>query len=269
MPTQPPIPKPTSSIENHGKAPEYAIWDVENPQSVINLVPESVYSIFMEAKNQFPKLFGLDEKELANSLGKADLKPSATERRLRAAFWLEYDSAIANHRKININAVYGNVCTYEIFYSLYRRAPSRVAWLLCPPTKYQVLVESSLALGLEAMDEILELPIIDAKGRVNVKLGELKAKITAMLDQRVKGGITQRLEQKTLNLNVHGTQKQIAAMDVDEMEKRIRELERKEKKVLHIEHNEDVVDAESVPIEAESVPIEAIVVPIGAKRGEA
>jgi hypothetical protein len=246
------IPRPPVTSTVRPKPPEYAIWDQNNPHAVINLVPEVVCRLFLEAKEKFPKLFSMEEKELQKSLSNANLAPSATERRLRAAFWLEYESAVTNERKMNINAVYGAVCTYDIFVGMYTRAPSRVAWLLCPPTQYQTMVESLLYLGLDQLEKILELPIIDPedpKRKVNIKLGELQAKIVAMLDMRARGGITQRIEQKSLNINVGSASKEIAGMTADELNRRIKELEKKEKKVMHLEHQDDVVEAELVPVE--------------------
>lgn len=248
MPTIKPIPRSPNPERTPYKPPEFAVWDQTNPHAVVNLLPEVVSTLFVEAKNKYPKLFSMEEKELHKALSNSGTPPSPTERRLRSAFWLEYEAAVANERKMNTNAVYGMVCTYDVFVGLYTRSPSRVAWLLCPPTNYQTMVESLLYLGMEQLEKVLELPIVDAKGKVNVKLGELQAKIVTMLDMRAKGGITQRVEQKSLHLNVSTTQKELAQMSVADMEKRIKELEKKEKKILHIE-NSEVVDAELVPIE--------------------
>jgi hypothetical protein len=231
------------------------IWSRADDRSLINLVPEAVAQSLVESTQAEPELFHMDERTLLLALRQKDIPPTPTDNRLRLSFWNEYERAQANQEKMNITTVFAGICTRAYFYGRYLKRPEKAAWLVCPPASYEVVAKEALTFGLEQLREILSLPIKDAQGRVNVKLGELQAKIVAMLDQRLKGGITQTI--KSMNLNVSTTDSQVAkaAMQgsMEDIESRIRELESRERRALHLteEKKNDGTDA----IEVESTPV--------------
>ena len=192
-------------------------------------VPPEVSKRIDEAKHLKPELFDMDERELFKTLKANGKMPTATDSRIRIKFWMEYDRACAEGESINISNVYNGVCVREYFYGRYLRMPEKVAWLLSPPAQYQIKVEEALAYGMDQLRDILEMENLDAKGRPNIKLLELKAKITDMLDKRKHGMHVQKVENKTMALHINTSDKTVAkaAMlnSMEAIEKRIQELE--------------------------------------------
>jgi hypothetical protein len=190
----------------------------------------------LAALRERPDLFGLDERELSSKLRSENRGISATDNRLRLKFWDEYERAHREDVGMTMYQVFGGICTAEFFYDSYGKRPEKIAWLLCPPTSYMVKMEEALAFGLEQLRDMLELPNTDSKGRLNLKLMELKAKIVEMVDRRVKGAVVQRVEQKNMNLHISTTESQVHKMgmssSMDSINKRIKELEKKDRQAL-------------------------------------
>ena len=228
-------PDPTAlSIRNAaGEEIPLEIWDINNPASVINLLPPSVRALLTNAKEKVPHLLDMDERVLWKELRSQDKSPSVSDSRLRMKFWNEYERAAALGERMNLPNIYLGVCSPDYFQNRYILMPEKVAWMLCPPASYVVKMEEALAYGVEQLRDILELPLVDAKGRPDMKLAELKAKIVAMLDIRVKGAIVQKVENKTTSLNINTTDKQVAkAMlfnSMEDIERRMKELDKKDR----------------------------------------
>jgi hypothetical protein len=202
------------------------------------LVPRAVQDAFLMAAEKRPDLMGLDERTLFRILRGDAMSPTPTDNRIRLNFWREYDMAQTNGRKINVDAIHAGICHKTFFYNNYLTSPTRVAWLLCMPASYDTMMEEMLQFGVEQLRDILELPNTDAGGKLNLKLLELKAKIVALVDQRQKGGIIQRVEQKSMNLLVATTDKGVAqAMTentMEALEKKMKELEARERRALNL-----------------------------------
>lgn len=235
------------------------LWSRADERALINLVPGSLGEALLAASQSHPELFQMDERTLYKSLRDLNMQPTPTDNRLRLAFWNEYDRAQATHRPMEMVSVFAGVCHKSYFFGRYITRPEKLAWLVCPPASYEVVATEALSYGLEQMREILSLPIKDAQGRVNVKLGELQAKIVVMLDQRLKGGFTQRLESKSMQLNISTSDSQVAKAaaqgSMEEIERRIKELEKRERKALHLTEGASDVGGKDAPIEVESHPV--------------
>lgn len=206
-----------------------SLLDKANTRSVVNIVPGRVRTAIEEAYFECEELFKMDERDLFKHLRSLEKTPSPTDNRLRLKFWVEYDRVQASgEAKMNMTAVLASVCHQEYFFGKYLGQPHKVAWLLCPPTGYMVKAEEALEFGLEQLRDILEQPHIVA-GKVDTKLGELKAKIVGMLDTRVKGAPIQ----KNLNLNVstsnEAVAKAAAAETMETLDRRLKELQNRER----------------------------------------
>lgn len=224
------------------------IWNTENPRSVVNLVPEALRLKFEEAFAREPRFFGLDEFGLAKLLRQESLRPTPTDNRIRLKFWHEYDLVQGEERnKMNISAVLAGVCSRPYFEAYYALQPSKVAWLLTPPASYSAVAEEALAFGMEQLREILEMDNRDDRGKLNVKLMELKAKIVAMLDLRVKGAPVQ----KTIGLQLHAPASAVAQITesnaMEQIEARMKELESRERRAQNLPapHGDSSGDAEA------------------------
>lgn len=206
---------------------EVSALDNQNERSAVRLVPERIGKNILDAVFEKPEYFDKDERELHKYLRSLEMTPTPTDNRLRLKFWMEYDRAQAHGLKaMNMNNVFASVCTKEYFYTHYMTKPQKVGWLMCPPTGYMVKAEEALEFGLEQLRDILDQPHM-VGGRVDTKLGELKAKIVMMLDTRVKGAPVQR----NMNLHVSTSDTQVAkaavASTAEDLMRELKELERR------------------------------------------
>jgi hypothetical protein len=217
---------------------EIDLWDRTNERAVLNLVPGQVQQAFINASQREPEIFGIDERDLFKRLRSTGRTPSPTDNRLRMAFWYEYDQAQLTLKPMEMKRVYAGVCSDAYFYQRYLGVPHRVAWMLTPVTDYVTKTKEALDFGLDRIREILEREPVNHKGQFDSRLAELQVKITWMLEQRVKGAVVQRAEVKTMGLNIHTTDKQVGqAMienSMESMEKRLKELEREERKAMSL-----------------------------------
>lgn len=226
---------------------EIVIWDEMNSRSLVNMLPEH---ISREARNVYfehPEYFGLSERELAKVIReKKDLRPCATVNRIRLKMWEEYDRAQMTNTDMDLVRVYGAICAKETFASLMKVAYN-IAWILCPPTDYLVMMEESLLFGIEQIRDILDLEIV-AHGQVNARLAELKVKIVMMLDERVKGAVTKhlRIDQNTQSLNITATNNQVQALVEQHSEEELQKILEKIKKREIKKEKLATIDAEIV-----------------------
>lgn len=178
---------------------EIVLAEKENPRALTNMLPPVFARWIEEHLHTSPELFDKDEqtlyKYLLKEIGK---QPTATDNRLRLKFWFEFDRAMSQglDKMLVVNIIAG-VCSKELFYDKYLKSPSKVAWLLCPPTGYIIKAEEALEFGLEQLRDILDQPHVVA-GKFDARLADLKIKIVAMLDTRVKGAPVQR----SVNVNL-------------------------------------------------------------------
>lgn len=210
------------------------LWERSEPRAMINLVPPALQQAFMTAAMGASDLFCGDERTLLKKLRESERTPTPTDNRLRLAFWMEYDRAQSLMKNMRVDNIFAGICTRNYFYGNYLANPAKVAWLLMPPTSYVVKMEETLDFGLDQLRDILEIP----HGTSNVKLMELKAKIVAMVDLRVKGAVPLKIDQRNMNINVATTAEQVSKIAMGgtmaELDVRLKELERRERKALNL-----------------------------------
>lgn len=228
-------------------------WDSDDPRALVNLLPDPIVRAVENARYARPTLFTMDEFTLYTTLGSEKCRPTPSDNRLRLKFWDEYDRAQATGTKINISNVVRGVVMPEYFTQTFLDRPEKIAWLMCPPASYIVKMEEALAFGIEQLRDILQLPHVNpTTSKVDTKLAELKAKIVAMMDLRVKGAIPQKIEQRNMNLNVNMKEETVMSHMVErsqaEIDEKIRELEKRDmrraKKALEEAKDVIVVDPE-------------------------
>jgi hypothetical protein len=115
-----------------------------------------------------------------------------------------------------------------------------MAWLLTVPTGYIIKAEESLEFGLEQLRDILEVPHM--RGMVvDTKLGELKLKIVAMLDTRVKGAPITKTMNLHANVSTEAVQKIATASTEADLMRQLKELERMNRKAQNLPLTEEDV----------------------------
>lgn len=216
----------------------FNLWDESNPRSLINLVGQKTGDYIRQAYAKAPELFGIDERDLRKRLRLMECHITPTDNRLRLAFWQEYDYAQANLKPFRITAVCHGIMNHGYFTDKYLSSATRVAWLLCPPASYESLTTEALQYGMEILRDILEEPNTHPNGQLNMKLLEIKLKIVAMIDLRLKGLPTQKIEQRTIGFSIHDSMRGAASASMDntmvDLEKRMKELEIRERRALNM-----------------------------------
>ena len=214
-----------------------ALWDESDSRSLINVVKNRIREAILEAYKKRPDLFSMDERTLTRTLKEEGYPPTDTDRQLRCSFWNEYDRAQDDNRMMDSGALYRGICLEQYLYEYLKHA-RKVAWLVCYPSNREALLDDGHRIGLQRMLEILEVPLFDSKGAFNSKVAELQAKVFLMLDQRKHGAFTQKVENRSLNLNLSATEKSIGKFSelnsMEEIEKRLADLRKRDRKAIEI-----------------------------------
>lgn len=223
-----------------------SIWEDDNPNAMLNKVRQDKFKIrATEARIKSSELFGMSEAELLQTLRKRCQDPDPRDHQIRIKLWMEYENSIATGKPMRLEYAYGAFMEVNYFYEKYLTAPQIVAWLLCPPTAYNVKIEEALHAGINQMRELLSLPITRPDGSFNAKIAELQIKVYALLDSRVHGSFKQTIESKsvTMNLSEQSKTKELSMEEIDQRLSKLMESEGRRLKKL------DAIAAESPAIE--------------------
>lgn len=214
--------------------PVNPLKDESNPTSVINLVPTVVAARIKAIPDD---VFDLEFDELAE-LAKA----GENERKMRVAFWLEYERAIRTASPILVANVYKGVCNQSNFYNRFIVNSYRLAYILTPPEDYSVKMEEMLLLAMNEERKILETPIKqvrtilkDGKEKtfdyVDSSLAMVKHKIRESIQNRLQGMPVHRSMQITHTSHSSGSgMNSIQALALDFDKKDLTKMSDKELK---------------------------------------
>ncbi len=198
--------------------------DSDNPRHVLNLVPDAV----RRSMERIPAEYLLmDEVELESHAPRQ--KWTLVDRRLRTAFWIEYARAQDAGTGMQMTLVYSGTCSRPYFYNTILESKSKLAYIMSPPTNYALAMEEALNFGVMRLREILDFPLYttdkDGIERPDAKVADVILKTVALIDQRVKGAVIQRIEQKNLNVHMGAkTAKDQDVISVDEIDRKLAEL---------------------------------------------
>jgi len=224
--------------------------DPDNPYSLLNLATSEI----IQALDKLPtKYYRYSEHELVEIA-----KPSVEIARLRLNFWDEYMRAVDQQRKMNVLSITTGVCSAIYFYDIAIKKESWLAYITTPPPDYSLALREMLELGWSKLRKVLEFPItvqaslkyseVDketGKTSMHTKvvevpntrlISEMRA-IVQMLDQRVKGAITQKMqiEQKNMNINVPGDNVFLADASMAQLEAMERKIDRMKAGMYEVE----------------------------------
>lgn len=206
--------------------PELEVLSESDPKSLVNLLPASIGNYLKLVPDE---LWLKTDSQLFK-----DGKCNEYDSLLRHAFWIEYDRAIRAGQKMNATNIFAGIVNKSYFFKEICTNTSRLAFLATPPTDYNTRLEELLTQGLQQYREILMLPNLDDKGRVDGRLIAVKQRIIEDVANRRRGGIINRMEVQSKNLNVnveHNTQKP-KEQTVEEMEAELARLEAQKQHLL-------------------------------------
>ncbi len=184
---------------------EMTIFDETNATAVYNLVGDEVKDLIKAVPME---AWDMSIFELANKS-----KIGIEEKKLRVAFWLEYERAMRQKSTININHVTKGIVTGRGLAKKILADPYKLAYIMTPPEDYKVKLEEMLVLAMDEERKILELPIervtlqVDKNGdavetrKIDTSLATLKHKIRESLQNRAHGAVAQNIKQVSINKN--------------------------------------------------------------------
>lgn len=179
------------------------LFNPEIPTSLAAVLPKKLSGhLLREITKDFDMLPLLTREEDLREyiMTKYSYKTPVTDERMRMTFWMEYERAQRKNEKMIVYNIHSLVCDERVFYRVFCTNPGRAAFLVCRPVAYQEQVKSILASGLRFYQKVLDMPDCDAKGKPDHKLLALKTKIVTLMDLRLHGAPTQKVQQ--LNVNV-------------------------------------------------------------------
>lgn len=180
-------------------ATELAVLQDANPRSITNLLPNWLMRLFKQ--NRHKQFFSMPDDELTQLIAR-DYSDNQTLKRLRAALWDEYDRVQRfKEDKLDIDRIMAGNCTVVAFRDMCHEMPL-LAFFLRPPASYEMLLKELLALGLESQRQVLLMSPTLPNGQPNTRLIDCQTKIVQHIDQRLKGAIVQRTENKNINVEV-------------------------------------------------------------------
>jgi hypothetical protein len=190
----------SSAPQEEQKVYEKDVFDRENKHSLINLLSPALQRDIEDMFNKWPESARLYFEGNETDISK-DVNPTLITHRLRYALWIEYQKALESGTKIEITRIYCAVCTKQSFYHTMKT--KQLFWILFPPTEIKSVMTTALHRGIEKLHALLELDCYDpATKKMNTALASLQLKIIAMLDIRLNGAPTQRIENTNKNLSV-------------------------------------------------------------------
>lgn len=204
------------------------IKDYDNPQSLVNLTPSVLGGRIAAIPEE---ILLMTDQQLEAKANVGDV-----ERKLRAAWQIEYERAVRTGEKMEAANIYKGIVTKSYFHRELVGNSYKLAYIIKPFPDYAAQLEDMLQLGLDEMRKILKEPMVDEDGKFNHKLAALKANITEKLQDRARGAVTQKMQidQKNMNLNITKDVTQATPLQMEAIDARLRELESSE--AIAIEH---------------------------------
>lgn len=180
-------------------------FDPASPLSIFSKMPRDWVERFKKAMEEVPSLqdYLSNEHELQRKLKDMGFKPNAVDNRYRFQFWFEYENSVREKRMMNMANVYSLVGPPSTFYTLVMGNPLRVYWLLNKPHEYAVQAREMLAAGMEHMRKVLDRDPWEDPAKPDHRLLAVQLKIVQMMDLRLHGAPTQKIQQAHIHASVN------------------------------------------------------------------
>lgn len=169
--------------------------DSDHPESLFNLVAP----VAREAMADIPEeLLVCPEDQL--KIQKVDLH-------LRRNLHEEYARALIENRSVNLKNVYDGLISRTAFYGGVLQNKHRLAYIMRVPVSYENKLKEGLDLGIDRLlNEVLTMPIKNPKGYYDQDAVKNLIKAIEFCDVRVRGSVVQRVEKRSVNVNVNQNQ---------------------------------------------------------------
>lgn len=167
---------------------EISIYDMENPNSILQMVKHST-PLSRAVIKADQVLMLMDEGALRTKLA-----PSAIDNRLRLAFWMEVDKCLNSQggHRFSEQMVYAGIVTKDVWDKKYLTNAKKMAWILTPVGNYESSMMEALETGVSQLRKILSAPLFDDAGKLDTKAAKLVVDVFKILDDRVRGTVVQK-----------------------------------------------------------------------------
>lgn len=210
--------------KTHHELIDTDVMTVENPRSVVNLLPPKVREKVLKFNESHPEYFNKPEDQLYKLLKDNCALPNQVEDTLRMKFWVEYERAQSlGLRAMNMSNISNGVVTYKYFFDLYMNLATRVAWLMCPPINYVSSMDEILHNCWRTFSDAARMEF-DPKDP-DFKVLDYKLKIFREVDARRNGVQVQRIETKSESKILVG---HVNATNEQDLERILREAKKRE-----------------------------------------
>lgn len=194
--------------------------DLSNPQHFINLVPPKVRQAILSIPHDW---FLWSENKLKSHLSEKSIMD--VDFQLRLSFWDEYERVFQTASPMKQVNITRGVCSAGCFYSDVLSNPARVLFMITEPSYYKKRLKYAHHMLTEKILEIAKMDIRDSTkdGLPDARTMAIQLEAFKYTDQRIHGSLIQRVESKSVNVNVNTTQE--AAPTHEDLDKQIAELE--------------------------------------------
>ena len=199
--------------------------DFSNPQHFINLVPQIIKPGILEIPHQY---FEFSEVKLMARLY-GNEPPADLDFELRLSFWEEYERCFEKQLEMTIANITDGICSIQWFKNHILPDKLRLMFVITQPSKTKSRMRYAHHLSMLEMLKVLKMKeqVNTKTGLIDTKLMDIKFKIFEYLDQRIHGSLIQRVEQKSLNMNVNTTMEELSKPQTpEEIDFRIEQLEK-------------------------------------------
>lgn len=105
-------------------------------------------------------LLSLSERQLIKQMVRAGKAPDSRDYTIKMRFWCEFErvqeESGAHPLSMNMALILGRAISKEAFYKHYATDPLQLAFILCPPENYAILLEQTLMRAMYRMAEYID-----------------------------------------------------------------------------------------------------------------
>lgn len=185
---------------------------VSKRAEVVSMFPANLQRFVSEIPEE---ILQLDEQSL-----EASFSSTTVDYMLRKRLWEIFErNKNLGVSQIAASEIYDGICARQNFFQIVLPNHKKLAWLLIRPVEYEAIIEESFMFALKRLrNEVLTMKVTEKTAPVLLKSLEFLA-------NRAIGPLVQKIESKSLNMNVGGTAVENSNLTQEQIASQIRELQ--------------------------------------------
>lgn len=202
-------------------------------KSIVSLFPQVLANVYEDLDPKY-----LEQSEVTI---RTLLKPTEQMEALRSRLWtlIKERTNIPDPPRIQLSEMAHGIAPLKYVESALQM-PLMAAWCGIPTMDYETRIEAMLDRAYFKLKEILELPLLDDRGKLDMKAASLIIQVAKMVDLRSRGNYTERIESKTLQVNASASEAQKMfgkdpSLTLEQIEDKIAQLEGGKRELKDVE----------------------------------